>query len=159
MLRHKCSLISLKFLDSNLCKVLSIDKWALTITDACNFLSFSGCSWCLSDFSDKKPFCLSTSNLAQAAASENWLVSMPLLIFVGSNETTQGWGQFQLQQQPLLELSPDRAANKPIALSCSTTIGVIFLLATSYTVRKPGYTADGNQITLATCTVLLPLFQ
>lgn len=36
----------------------------------------------VSDFRDKKPFCLSTANLAQAAASENWLVSMPLLRYL-----------------------------------------------------------------------------
>lgn len=35
----------------------------------------------------------------------------------------------------------------------------MFLLATSFADRKPGYRADGKQTTLATCTVLLPLFQ
>lgn len=55
--------------------------------------------------------------------------------------------------------SPDRAANKPISLPCSTTKEVIFLLATSYAVRKAGYRADGKQTTLATCTAPLPLFQ
>lgn len=68
-------------------------------------------------------------------------------------------GSRRLQQQPVLELPPDRAANKPIALSCSTTKEVIFLLATSYAGRKPGYRADGKQTTLATWTPLLYLFQ
>lgn len=134
----------------------------------CNFPSFSECSWCLSDFTDKKPFCLSTANLAQAAASENWLVSMPLLRYLWAAMKRPKDGanfSWQLNAAPdgcssqCWNYSPDRAANKPISPPCSTTKEVIFLLATSYAVRKAGYRADGKQTTLATCTAPLPLLQ
>lgn len=69
---------------SDLCRILAF-HWEVgsnRYRHVCNFPSFRRCSWCLSDFTDKKPYCFSTANLSQAAASKNWLVSMPLLRYL-----------------------------------------------------------------------------
>lgn len=138
----------------------------------CNFLSFSRCSWCLSDFTDKKPFCLSTANLAQAAASENCLVSMPPLRYLwAAMKWPKNGANFSWQ----LNAAPDGCSSSSSSSQCwnfhltglqtnplpcpvppPKNLSSFWLPAMQ---AEAWLQTDGKQTTLATCTALLPLFQ
>lgn len=156
---------------SDLCRILAF-HWEVgsnRYRRVHNFPSFRWCSWCLSDFTEKKPYCFSTANLSQAAASKNWLVSMPLLRYLrAAAELPKDGANFSWQHNAIPDgcssrqrwnYSPDRTANKPIASSESTVKKLSSSCPPAMQFESCGTEVTENKTTLATCTPPLPFFQ